>query len=112
MGRRTFQSIGCPLPGRLNLVATRSKIALPTGVEAVSDLDAFNPSNYAPREVWVIGVAEIYARLLPACTELYLSVLDREVAGDTVFPPFEADFVFQETILRHKEFKTHRYTRK
>lgn len=111
MGRRTYESIGRPLPGRLNLVASRGRIDLPAGVEAVGDLDNFRPADYAPREVWVIGGAEIYARLLPACTELYLSVLAREVAGDTFFPSFETDFVFRKIVLQHEEFETRLYTK-
>ena len=111
MGRKTFDSIGRPLPGRLNLVVTRGGLVTDSlDVMPVRDLDAFRPEDYAPREVWVAGGAEIYTQLLPRCDELYLSLLDRDAEGDTFFPAFEADFEFAETVLRKPGFEVRRYT--
>src|ERR1700742_4291061 len=90
MGRKTYESLGKPLPNRLNLVVTRG--AAPAGVEAVSDLVRFDPERYAPREVWVIGGAEIYRQMLGRCGDLYLSIVHREVEGDATFPEFESEF--------------------
>ena len=110
MGRKTFDSIGRPLPGRLSLVVTRGTLATDSlDVMPVRDLDAFRPEDYAPREVWVAGGAEIYAQLLPRCDELYLSLLDHEAEGDTFFPAFEDDFEFAETVLQKPGFEVHRY---
>ena len=110
MGRKTFDSIGRPLPGRLNLVVTRGGIITDSlDVMPVRDLDAFRPEDYAPREVWVAGGAEIYAQLLPRCDELYLSLLDRDAEGDTFFPVFEDDFEFAETVLQKPGFEVRRY---
>ena len=115
MGRKTFESIGRPLPGRLSLVVTRG--ALPAGavgpdVVAVPDLAAFRAEDYTPREVWVAGGAEIYRQTLGQCDELYLSLVDREVEGDTFFPSFEEDFELAEVVLQQPEFEVRRYVRK
>src|SRR5271163_4017323 len=90
MGRKTFESLGKPLPNRVNIVLTRGG-DIP-GVTTIADLRSFHPEAFAPREVFVIGGAEIYAQLLPLCTDLYLSVVQREVDGDAFFPRFEDEF--------------------
>jgi dihydrofolate reductase len=109
MGRKTFDSLGKPLPNRLNLVVTRGEgIA---GVEIVRELESFDPDRYAPREVWVMGGAEIYRQLLPRCSDLYLTVVRREVAGDTLFPPFEDRFTLKGIELETEDFEVRRYER-
>ncbi len=110
MGRKTFDSLGKPLPGRLNLVVTRG--SAPPGVETIQDLAAFDPASYAPREVWVIGGAEIYRQLLPRCTDLYLTVLPREVEGDAFFPAFEEEFALAGLELETPEFEVRHYVRR
>ena len=110
MGRKTYESLGKPLPNRTNIVVSRG--AEIPGVEMVRDLTAFDPARYAPREVWVIGGAEIYSQLLDRCTDLYLSVVQREVAGDAVFPEFESHFEFANVPLRTAEFEVRHYQRR
>jgi len=105
MGRKTFASLGKPLPGRINLVATR-QTAIP-GVVCVPDLDAFDPGAYA--DVFVIGGAEIYEQTLRRCSDLFLSVIHREVEGDAWFPEFESFFELAGTVLRHPEFEVRHY---
>ena len=107
MGRKTFASLGRPLPKRTNLVVSRGA-ALP-GVEMIPDLASFDPSVYAPREVWVIGGAEIYQQLLPRCRELFLTVVQSEYNGDTYFPSFEPTFTYVETPFRTPDFEVRRY---
>lgn len=109
MGRKTFESLGRPLPNRANVVVTRS--AEIPDVEIVRDLEAFDPKAYEPKDVWVIGGAEIYAQLLPRCTDLYLTVVQREVEGDAVFPEFESEFEFVEVVLQNPEFEVRHYRR-
>ena len=108
MGRKTFESLGKPLPGRRNLVVSRGP-ALP-GVEMVHDLAAFDPARY-DCEVFVIGGAQIYAQLLPRCTDLFLTVVSREIDGDAFFPPFEDAFTQIDTPLRTPEFEVRHYRR-
>jgi dihydrofolate reductase len=110
MGRKTFESIGKPLPNRRNLVVTRGR-DLPHGVELVRDLEAFSAEDY-PCDVWVIGGAEIYRELLGRCEEIYLSIIPRVIEGDAFFPEFEDRFDFVETMLQTPDFEVKRYRRK
>jgi dihydrofolate reductase len=109
MGRKTYESLGKPLPDRTNLVVTRGP-EIP-GLEIIRDLAVFDPRRYAPAEVWVIGGAEIYRQLLPRCSDLYLSVVQREVAGDAFFPDFAEDFTLAGITLREPEFEVRHYRR-
>ena len=79
----------------------------------VADLAAFRPEAYAPRAVWVIGGAEVFAQTLPLCEAVYLSLVDQEVEGrrHVSFPAFEADFPLAETILREPGFEVVRFLR-
>ncbi|HEX4086000.1 MAG TPA: dihydrofolate reductase [Chthoniobacteraceae bacterium] len=115
MGRKTWESLGRPLPNRRNIVVTRStgetrsSIAAGGG-EVISGLGAFDPASY-PGDVWVIGGAEIYRQLLPQCDEILLSIIPREVDGDTFFPEFESRFDFAGVVLTHPDFEVRRYVR-
>ena len=89
MGRRTFDSIGRPLPGRLNVVMTRQPgLALPPGVVVVADRQgaqvavqaAFDEAQAPLREAFVIGGAEVFAQFMPLARRLYLTEIDREYA--------------------------------
>lgn len=94
MGRKTFESIGRPLPGRRNIVLTRRPgPRFPEGVLHFNSLEAALQAceELGETEVFVIGGAEIYAVALPLCDRLYLTRIDREVLGDTEFPPWNAD---------------------
>lgn len=107
MGRKTFESIGKPLPQRQTIVLSRSGFKHP-GVLTVPDVDALNLENDA-REVFVCGGATVYQQLLPRCSDLYLTVLKREVEGDTFFPAFEEQFELAEEVMDHPEFKILHY---
>jgi len=110
MGRKTYESLGRPLPNRRNLVVTR-RADLGAGVEIVRNLDVFNPADY-PCDVWVIGGAEIYRQMLFRCDDLYLSVIPRVIEGDTFFPDFEDKFELVDTVLQHPDFEVRHYRRK
>jgi len=110
MGRKTFESLGRPLPNRRNLVVTRGG-EMGEGVETVRDLEAFRPEDY-PCDVWVIGGAEIYRQMLGRCEELYLTVIRRTVEGDVFFPEFEDRFELVGTVLEQPEFEVRQYRRK
>ncbi len=112
MGRKTWESLGRPLPNRRNIVITRGEA--PQGAEVVRDLDALEPGALAGpgQDVYVIGGGEIYARLLPKCEELILTLIPREVEGDVFFPPFEEDFEFAGVLHTHPEFEVRRYVRR
>lgn len=111
MGRKTFESIGRPLPGRETIVLTRSGWSHPT-VKTASSLDHLPIAQDDSRTVFIAGGAEIYQKALPSCNELLLTRVKREVKGDAFFPPFESDFELAETIRETPEFNILRYRRK
>jgi dihydrofolate reductase len=110
MGRKTFESIGRPLPNRETIVVSRSGFSYP-GVRTVESLDEIDLANET-REVFICGGAQIYAQALPKCSDLYLTLVKREVEGDAFFPMFEDQFERSETILDTAEFTIIHYRQK
>ncbi len=87
MGRRTFESIGRPLPGRRNIVVTRNAGWHAEGCETAASLEAaLAAAGTAQDEVFVIGGAQLYAATLPRAQRLYLTEIRRPFAGDARFP--------------------------
>lgn len=109
MGRKTFESIGRPLPGRETVILSRHGFTAPdtTTVPDVAALDRLVADD--PRDVFVAGGAEIYSLLLPRCSDLYLTRVKRTVAGDAFFPPFEDKFSLIGTLIEHPEFVVEHY---
>ncbi len=92
MGRRTAESLGRALPGRLNLVLTRSGQVPFEGMQAVESVDAAlsRAGDAGADALMVIGGGELYAQLLPRAQRLHLTEIDTEVEGaDTWFPAFD-----------------------
>lgn len=111
MGRKTFESIGRPLPGRETIVLTRSGWGHP-GVRTAAGLNLLPVAGDDLRTIFIAGGAEIYRQALPLCGELLLTLVKREVAGDAFFPAFENDFELVETLRETAEFGILRYRRK
>lgn len=113
MGRKTYESLGKPLPKRTNVILTRGSCdAFPPEtivVSGLAKLDEIAQAQFLTQEIFVIGGAEVYAQLLPKCTDLFLSVVKREVEGDAFFPAFEDDFDLVEIALDHPEFEVRHY---
>lgn len=84
MGRKTFESIGRPLPNRTNLVLTRRTDEI-DGVELIHSLDALQEHD----DVFVIGGAEVYAQTINDADTLYITEVAADVAGDARFPGIE-----------------------
>lgn len=105
MGRKTFESIGRPLPGRETIVLTRGNFGIP-GVTMAHSLEeiAAGLGSDQSRRLFLCGGAEIYAQGLKFCSELFLSTIHREVEGDAFFPSFENDFELVEVIREFPEF--------
>jgi dihydrofolate reductase len=93
MGRKTFESIGKPLPGRQNIVLTRDASWTADGVTVVPNLaEAVAAAGLDPRilgHIMIIGGAEIYALALPIATRVELTEIDAEPEGDTFLPAFD-----------------------
>ncbi|MGL5598163.1 MAG: type 3 dihydrofolate reductase [Aeromonas sp.] len=93
MGRKTFESIGRPLPGRRNLVISRNPDYQRAGIEVVGSIEGALTllASSATEELMVIGGGHLYAQMLPLASCLYLTCIDLCVEGDTHFPAFDAD---------------------
>ena len=107
MGRKTFESIGKPLPNRTTIVLSRAAFSYP-GVQTICDLSQID-LQAEPREVFICGGAQLYERALPLCSDLFLTLVKRVVEGDVFFPKFEDDFVPVEEVFNGPEFKITRY---
>jgi dihydrofolate reductase len=110
MGRRTFESIGKPLPNRTTLVLTSSPLPI-AGVQTISDLSLIDPKAppFVGREIFICGGAQVYQQALARCSDLYLTVVKRVVEGDAFFPAFEEQFELAEELLETPEFKVLHY---
>lgn len=91
MGRKTFDSIGRPLPGRLNIVVTRQADWQHDGVSVAHSLEEALQLAANVEEVCIIGGAELYRQALPLADLLRLTHIELDVAGDTCFPAFSAE---------------------
>lgn len=90
MGRKTFESIGQPLPGRTTIVITRQTGFAPAGgVLVAHSIDQALQMVTGDNEVFVAGGAQIYQQMLPRADRLYLTSIHAEFEGDTDFPEFE-----------------------
>lgn len=101
MGRRTFESIGGALPGRLNIVVTSRKDYAPTGVTVAGSLDqALRRARTAEtEESFIIGGRRVFAAALPLADRIYLTEIHRDIPGDIFFPDFDRELfrvVFRE----------------
>jgi len=143
MGRKTFESLGSPLPSRTNLVLTRHPQRLikkhpeifgqyhewrggnylkrpyqfrfsklgeknETEIYIFKSLDKLNPEEF-PNDIFICGGAQIYEEALPRCSDLYLTLVKREVPGDAFFPPFENKFKLVQEIRDAPEYKILHY---
>ena len=91
MGRKTYESIGRPLPNRTNVVVTRRKDYRPEGCLVAGSLEQavglFDPSE----EIFIIGGAQIYAQAMPMADRVYLTEIDSDYEGDTRFPEWKRE---------------------
>ncbi len=109
MGRKTFESIGRPLPKRRNIVLSRAPTAgapawSAQDVEIVHSPEALDLLGLSGR-VFVIGGAEIYRLLLPSCASVIVSRLHAAHDGDAIMPPFEDTFPAAECLATYPDFE-------
>ena len=102
MGRRTFDSIGKALPGRETMVLSRGDFSHPD-VTVIQSLDEVAP-RLEGRTAFIAGGAQIYEQALPLCSDLFLTIVQREVDGDVFFPAFEDSFEEESVLRAENEF--------
>jgi dihydrofolate reductase len=85
MGRKTYDSVGKPLPKRRNIIVTRQAISI-EGCEVVNSVDAALALCKNEQDVFIVGGAEIYKQSLPLTDRIYLTIIDHDFDGDTFFP--------------------------
>jgi len=107
MGRKTYESIGRPLPGRKTIVLSRSPRDI-DGVDVVATLDEV-PERAEGADIFICGGAQVYELALPRCSDLLMTHVKRTVEGDIVFPPFEDRFRKAEDVRDCEDFTIVRY---
>ena len=107
MGRKTYESIGKPLPGRETYVLSRTTRSI-EGVHNFTNLDILQEID-TNKTIWIAGGAEIYQQMLPLCQEIYLSRVHNSYQGDTKFPVFENGFHLSEKIIVTQDFDVERW---
>lgn len=131
MGRRTFETIGRPLPGRFNIVVTRNPLWSHPGVEVTNSFTSILvAADYLTRstkssKIFVIGGAELYKQALPHADEIILTKIRHAFVGDTLFPEIPADdwdvrmngvfhepgrFDYEHIVYERRDNHAHSYT--
>jgi len=102
MGRKTYDSIGKPLPGRVNIVISRqSNLVIPGCVVVASLSDAIKAAGEV-EEIAIVGGAEIYRHAMPLTDRIYLTQVHATVPGDVFFPPLPA-LLESQWVVTHRE---------
>ena len=92
MGRKTWESLGRPLPGRQNIVLTRNADYAADGAVVITDIAQLEQIELQDPEIMVIGGAQLYAQMLPKMQRLHVSEVAGSHAADTWFPEFAQYF--------------------
>jgi dihydrofolate reductase len=109
MGRRTFESIGRPLPGRTNIVVSRRPGLAIEGTVVAPSLDAALAAAGSAPEVVIIGGAEIFRQALPRTDVIHLTRVHARVAGDVVFPDLDPGKWREIAVEHHTADERHQY---
>jgi dihydrofolate reductase len=111
MGRKTYESIGRPLPKRRNIVLTRDLAWTVPGVEIIHHPSDIHHLPGIEGRVFIIGGAEIYAAFLSSLDDLLVSHVSEDHSGDTYLPEFERLFPQSEIVETHPGFQVRRHFR-
>jgi len=98
MGRKTYESIGRPLPGRQNIVVTRNTDFAAEGCDVVSSIDAAIEAAGDAEEIMIIGGSHIYEAFLPRADRIYLTRVQADVEGDAYLPDLSDDFWHETSV--------------
>lgn len=113
MGRKTFESIGRPLPGRDNIILTRQKDFKVDGTyvyNSIAEMECLFPMYSKRSEIFVIGGEEVYKDFLPIANKLYLTLVHGHYNCDVSFPEFNEDDFLEIEREQGKGEPIHRYT--
>lgn len=105
MGRKTFESIGRPLPNRINRVLTRDSDYKFDGIEIYTDENKIL-KNYTTEKLFIFGGSEIYSKYMPYVEEMFITEMDIEVVGDSYFPDLNED---EWKVISSKSYKKDSY---
>jgi dihydrofolate reductase len=111
MGRKTFDSIGRPLPKRRNIILTRDEHWSHPGVEVIHQPQDLHAIAAVESLIYIIGGAEIYRAFMPQMTALLVTHVKQDYPGDTHFPAYEHDFPHQEILQENPDFTVIRHSR-
>jgi dihydrofolate reductase len=109
MGRKTWESIGRPLPGRTSVVVTRQRSYRAPGTVVAHSLDEAIKACGSDGEIFVIGGADLFREALPRADRLYLTTIEAEISGDTTMPGFNAGEWRETGAESHRADARHRY---
>lgn len=111
MGRKTYESIGRPLPGRQNVVISQNTDYLADGCNVVDSIESALKLLSAEEEIMIIGGGFLYSQMIEQADYLYLTFIDLDIDGDTEFPEFEHLNLKQEFSESHlaDEKNSHNY---
>lgn len=115
MGRKTYDSIGRPLPGRTNIVISNNNSLTIAGCTVTHSIDDALTFCKEQEKVFILGGAEIFRQTLPIADTIILTVLKREVSGDTYFPSFSKDLFIEteeKSFNQTEPYTIHTYRRK
>lgn len=105
MGRKTYESIGKPLPGRTSVVVTRNAGYSAPGVIVVNSLPSAISACGDDDEIFVIGGAEFYLQAITLADRIYLTEIDADIHGDAYFPEFKRDEWLELSRERHNQLE-------
>jgi dihydrofolate reductase len=109
VGRRTFEAIGRPLPGRRMIVVSRQPGYAPDRVEVSASIDAAIRAAAGDAEVFIGGGAAIFAETLGRADRLYLTIVEATIEGDVFFPPYDESAWRTMEDVRFEPDERHRY---
>jgi dihydrofolate reductase len=111
MGRATYESIGRPLPGRQNIVLSRT-MGPTAGITVIQNISELRQACPTAETLFVIGGARVFADLLPHCDGLYLTAIQGDYEGDVLLPPFEHLFDLDHIVDSTPDLEFRYYRRK
>jgi len=109
MGRMTYESIGRPLPGRMNIVVSRNRGFVAPGCTVVDSLEKAYAAAADADEVSIIGGTSLFEAALPTADCIYLTVVEADIEGDTWFPDFDRSQWREREIGRYPADERHAY---